>query len=596
MTKKDKRAVHISNKVVSPRRDRNIVDFSEAEDNPEKELQFAEETRQPAKDAKVLVGIVSAYDGTNKIATVKQTDGSFVSTKNYSGFNIVIDSPVAYMLDERGEYTILGTNQTENTWGLGGDWCEYKDCDTLSDDSVVLVGNVRSINSPSYVSPNAYDPLAGSGFIQCVSADGTALWSYQFGEDEGIVPLRCVALSDDTVVVVGTFNDSITVGASTYFCTNNNDIFIGRVNSSGALLWHDIIAADDECIPDDLVRLSDDSVIFSSRLYSTGDSGYFGATTVTVPGTADSLGVVAKLTSSGVWSWVQPVITDGDIGNVRLSVTSTDDIYVAGSYQAKFVTIDTITHTNTLGLTPPNIRVCMFAALLDSAGTAFWIETGEATSGGPFANNKMSVSSVVTDSNDDAVIIAGYNTSSGESFDFGTVTISGLYGGFAQSEVLAIKIDYAAVWQWAAIATGSSIDFPAMAIPMTDGSVSLVGTYGSGTGFPSGGGSTTFSSISLTPSTADGNTFVSNVNVYGAWSWANSATGDGNFNIVSFGSFDRVVSLSYPLFCITKLSNNDLVVAGYFYEQQTGSVQFYSLPYDYSRYGVLRITDTGDWP
>jgi hypothetical protein len=157
-------------------------------------------------------------------------------------------------------------------------------------------------------------------------------------------------------------------------------------------------------------------------------------------------------------------------------------------------------------------------------------------------------------------------------------------------DILVFKIDDAGVWQWWQNAGSGSEDDIAQIVAMADDSVTILGTYGkrrTGPGGVAGGATGYFNmfapTFSVTPSSVDGNTFIANINSSGFWTWVNSGI-NGN---PSSWSTSFYVSLS----CITKLSNEDMVVSIRGNGESYGSVTTAA-----GQSAVMRITDTGDWP
>lgn len=64
--------------------------------------------RESTRGSIVLSGVVDAYNGTTQEAFVDHRSGETVKAYNRSGFSLIAGDKVMYMLDDGGEYTIIG--------------------------------------------------------------------------------------------------------------------------------------------------------------------------------------------------------------------------------------------------------------------------------------------------------------------------------------------------------------------------------------------------------------------------------------------------------------------------------------------------------
>jgi hypothetical protein len=117
---------------------------------------------------------------------------------------------------------------------------------TLSDDSFVLTG-VFSTSATFGPGEATQTTLTTEGwtdvFIAKFNPDGTLLWAKRAGSATGeTIDPFITALSDDSTVVTGIFEDSSTFGAgetnqTVLNCVGWRDIFIARYNTNGTLAW-----------------------------------------------------------------------------------------------------------------------------------------------------------------------------------------------------------------------------------------------------------------------------------------------------------------------------------------------------------------------
>ena len=78
---------------------------------------------------------------------------------------------------------------------------------------------------------------ARDAFLVKYDASGGHLWSQHFGEGGGDTGRRVAIDLLNSVVMAGTFSDSISLGGSTYHSAGSADIFVSQFNTNGTFGW-----------------------------------------------------------------------------------------------------------------------------------------------------------------------------------------------------------------------------------------------------------------------------------------------------------------------------------------------------------------------
>ncbi len=129
----------------------------------------------------------------------------------------------------------------------GGDFFDYGyDVDVCSDDSVIVTGKFEYTATFGHGEPNATDLTSSGGhdiYVARYDIAGSLVWAKRAGGSSGQdMGLGVAALSDDAVVVTGSFQGTATFGSgesneTSLTSAGNYDIYIARYNVNGSLLW-----------------------------------------------------------------------------------------------------------------------------------------------------------------------------------------------------------------------------------------------------------------------------------------------------------------------------------------------------------------------
>jgi len=225
----------------------------------------------------------------------------------------------------------------------------------LSDDSVVVTGYFNHSITFAKGEPNE-TTLEETGeyhsddmFIARYSPNGSLLWAKRAGGDGTDVGYGITALSDDSIVVTGSFaggqlqyDDQATFGEgeqneTTLVKEGYSDIFIARYNSGGNLVWARRMGGLSGDSGHGITTLSDDSIVLTGRLggpatVGSGDSNG----TIEIP---DVVGYVfvARWDADGSFAWLRGESGSYyDEGNGIIAL-STDSVVVTGSFRDSIV-------------------------------------------------------------------------------------------------------------------------------------------------------------------------------------------------------------------------------------------------------------------
>jgi uncharacterized delta-60 repeat protein len=231
---------------------------------------------------------------------------------------------------------------------------------TLSDNSTVVTGTFRLSATFGQDEPNETVLISAGDndiFIARYNPDGSLKWAMQAGgtgDDRGY---SITALTDNSTVVTGYFEDPATFGQGELNETVLNsagdyDIFIAQYNPDGSLAWAKRAGGTGDDRGAAVTTLSDNSVVVTG--YTSGSAIFGqGEPNMTVLNSAGSLDIfIARYNPDGSLAWV--LQAGGPAGDRGQGVTTLSDnsIVVTGYFYG----------SATFGLGEPNETV------LDSAG------------------------------------------------------------------------------------------------------------------------------------------------------------------------------------------------------------------------------------
>jgi gliding motility-associated-like protein len=261
-----------------------------------------------------------------------------------------------------GLLSFLATSATAQYWMQKGG---SSSVDEAYDVSVDGSGNAYATGYFTGSATFGTTTLNSSGssdiFIAKINNTGSYVWAIKAG---GTASDRGLSIQTDNagnVYVTGFFNGSATFGTTTITSSGQQDVFIAKYNTSGALQWVTRAGGSLADIGNGI------DVDASGNVYITGEfrgTSTFGTTTLTsLSGSTDVF--TAKLNSSGTILWVeQGAGPFGDRG-LDIGVDNAGNAYVTGQFS------DTITFDNVHNNTMFN---AIFVIKYNSSGVEQWFK------------------------------------------------------------------------------------------------------------------------------------------------------------------------------------------------------------------------------
>jgi len=266
------------------------------------------------------------------VATWDQVTGIYI----YNEVAVIVN----YMLDEGNLIWAKRAGGTDYEYGEG--------ITTLSDDSTIVTGWFRGKATFGKEEPNQ-TVLLSDGYSYCdifiarYNLDGTLAWAKRAGGEREDKGFGIIALSDDSIVIIGYFEDLSTFGfgepnQTILTSAGYKDIFIARYNPDGSLAWAKRAggASWDEGFG--ITTLSDDSTVVTGRFgLDNGGSATFGQgepneTILTSAGVCDIF--IARYNPDGTLSWAKRAGGTSSECGYGITTLSDDSTVVTGTFWA----------------------------------------------------------------------------------------------------------------------------------------------------------------------------------------------------------------------------------------------------------------------
>jgi hypothetical protein len=344
---------------------------------------------------------------------------------------------------------------------------------------------------------------------------GEALWSQQIGGTQNDAAQGITIDSDGNLIVVGRFQGSFLVGATTLTSNGGNDFFVAKLSSTdGSIAWIEGFGGTSD---DTALRVAVDA---SNNIYVVGSfagSMSFGTSaTLTSAGAND--GYILSLDTSGAYRWAKALGGTAADGLNSVSVASTT-VAVGGFYTSS-ITVNGTTLTN-------GGYQQAYVAEFGTDGSAGLVKTFTGV-------GNTTLTSVVLDSNSGTIVVAG--TLSG-SADFGG-------GSMTSQSVDAYLAEYSSTgtYIFAKVLGGTSNDSATALAVSATGSIVLAGNFN---------GSVSFGGASALNTGTGGMVLVS-YSLAGAYQWSEAFATTGSPTVGAAAS-DLATN-----------ATGDIVIAGYF--------------------------------
>ncbi|RFS17912.1 SBBP repeat-containing protein [Emticicia sp. C21] len=310
----------------------------------------------------------------------------------------------------------------------------------------------------------------GKKWVKLLTETDSNMPSVKAWSEGGIGNDRGEAIAVDSfgnIYVTGTFDNTITIGNTTFTDGGQTDIFIAKYNKNGELLWAKKEGQSDAEGTYGITVDANGNVFIAGYFYN---STSIGNTTLTSAGNQDFF--VAKYSTNGVFQWVQKGGGNQPDLISSLVTDANGNVYVGGYFRntATFNNISVVSE----GLDD------IFLAKYASTGDIQWVRRA----GGP---NSDKCGKIAIDMDENIYMTGSFQGT----VNFGNITITG--GGFADMFIAKCNTTTAA-WEWVKRGGGGGNDYgKALAISVT-GDIIVAGTFEGTATF----GTTTF--ISAGPS------------------------------------------------------------------------------------------------
>ena len=373
-----------------------------------------------------------------------------------------------------GEFSSTAATFGDTTLTCGGDWCMF----------IVK-----------------YDEVGD--FLWAVGADAT----------DDVIGRGIAADDSGNVIVIGSFEDTATVGDTTLITPGDDDIFIAKYDRYGHFVWAAQAGGEDYDHGNSIATDDSGNVIVAGEFWSTAAT--FGDTTLINAGGCDIF--IAKYDKYGHFVWaVQAGGASSDYG-WDIDTDPSGNIVVTGRFAGSATFGDTT-------LFAAGARD-MFVAKYDTAGTFLWAARAGGTG--------------LTEGHGIAADGSGNSIVTGEFSNTATFGDSTLVAAGIQEDIFIAKYDSAGDFLWVAQAggTGSDLGFD-------------IATDDSGNGILTGYFSSTPATFGDTTLTSVGNwdIFIAKYDAAGGFFWVAQAGGiygdfgqgiatDGSGNSFATGSF-----------------------------------------------------------
>ena len=385
--------------------------------------------------------------------------GGFRDTGNFGVTNITsggdLDIYVA-KLDPTGAFEWVQTyGSTSNLADRG------LDIDIDSSSNVYITGYFQET-----VNFGNGDITAAGGsdiFVLKLDSSGAFQWVYTAGGSGNDNGKGIAVDTDGNVLLTGIYSQTVDFGGGNVTSTGSFDIFVLKLNSSGAYQW--VYTAGNSSNNDEGYSIDTDS---NNNSYITGfveGSVDFGGTTNLYGSSQLEDIFVLKLDSAGAVQWVNRYGSCSTEKAFGITVDSSGNSYITGQYFGCDMNFGEVTMTYTRG------GVEMFVLKLNSDGVSQWAYSA----GGETADH--AVDAAVDSSGN--VYVTGFFQGTAN-FGSGNITSAG------SLDIFVLKLDSSGAFQWVYTAGGDEADQGNGIALDISGNVYTAGSFRSNIQFTSG--------------------------------------------------------------------------------------------------------------
>ncbi|QHJ08321.1 SBBP repeat-containing protein [Hymenobacter busanensis] len=363
------------------------------------------------------------------------------------------------------------------TWAVQGTGAGYKatvGVATDPDRNIYLAGNFNQTITFGGISITA-PASALHTFLVKLNEQGVVQWVRQVASNANAV---AVSTAGD-VCIMGDFQSSLTIGATTLTSRGAADMFLARYDTQGNVRWA-VSGGSTDMEYNQGVALDAQGNVYVTGEYTAAPT--FGTLTLTMQGASDAYAV--KYNPLGVPQWAQRLGGSGEETGLDLYIDATSNVYVSGIFSGGFAFA-----SNTY--TSQNNSYDVFVAKLGPTGTPLWAQAA----GGAATDYAWELAGLGSN-------IYVVNMVSGNA-TFGTTTLTGRGG----TDVYVSKYSSTGALQWVAQAGGNGADQGRSISLDAAGNVYVTGTFSGtaafgGTSLPSAGGTDAYVAKLLSSVTA----------------------------------------------------------------------------------------------
>jgi len=288
--------------------------------------------------------------------------------------------PGSYTLASQGGYDIFVSKLNSSgalVWvqKMGGS--SYDLCYSVAVDAG---GNVYTTGT--FQGAGDYDPGVGSfiltpagsagAFVSKLNSSGAFVWAKQFEASNTAVGNCVKADASGNVYTAGFFSGAADLdpGAGTFpfFSAGSTDVFISKLNSSGAFVWAAQMGGTSGDLSTSVVVDPFGNVYSTGRFEGTVDfDPGAGVSNLTPPGAGADV-FISKLNSSGTFVWAQQLGGALDDISNSIALDTADNVYTAGYFSG---TSDFDPGAGTFNLTSAGAYE-IFISKINSSGSFIW--------------------------------------------------------------------------------------------------------------------------------------------------------------------------------------------------------------------------------
>lgn len=313
--------------------------------------------------------------------------------------------------------------------------------------AVALDGAGNVVLGGYYPAPGMTTPAltllgAQDGFVFKLAADGTTLWTKNFGGSGAFAFVQSIALGAGGEVYVGGYFQAASLTTPALTRIGTWDAFALKLDAGGATVWAKNFGGSGARVATSGIAVDGSGNVLLS--------GYFlmaGLTTpaLTLVGTRDAFAI--KLDADGASLWAKNFGGSGaQMTDAAIAADGSDNVYLGGYFQNANLTTPALAKTGTIDA---------FALKLDAGGATTWAKGF----GGVVAGGTAYVTASAVDAAGNTYVAGYFN---GVTYPLGSVTLTriGSRDGFAA------KLDTTGAVVWAKNFGGSGAEASALGIAL----------------------------------------------------------------------------------------------------------------------------------